>query len=105
MLMYYLNDTDYSESTDRGAMLKDHSVAEDGLTLEDVDFALAVGVWTPDAGYIHQTEDFKDHLELAVTYRTWEVSKYGDLSLHDEIIPTHECNDFADEGFFPSNDI
>ena len=106
MIMIDQDDTDYSESTERGQMLKDHGTADNGLTWDDVGFSLAVGVYDAIEGeYIHDTENFKDHLELTVTYRSWFINPDIGFVPKEESIPTHVCGSWSDEGMDPPNEI
>ena len=57
--------------------------AEEGLSTEDMGWALAFSLHEVDpATYAVysavENEDFREHLELSVHYRTWDLSRVGE---------------------------
>ena len=72
---------------------------EEGLGTEDMGWALAFSLHEVDpitfAVYsVVEEEDFKEHLEIAVHYRTWDYSRVEEgytPNVSDKVLPTHTC--------------
>ena len=76
-------------------------------------WALAFSIYGNEGGQVVpvlDTNDFKDHLQLIVTYRTWgltfkEGQQFGSYEPKQEVLTTHTCTaeDYEREGFAPAN--
>ena len=70
--MVSLGDTNYAESLEQGAGVK---TPDDGFDLSDesVNFQLGYGIVGSQGVMVQDTDEFLDHLELTLTYRSWNT--------------------------------